>query len=151
VSIKSKDYLLVALQFLLFTLYFWSPCKITIYQGNDLSLIALVLIIIGVIIMLLAVYALRKSISPFPSPRKNAVLIQHGIFKFIRHPIYTSILLTTIGWAFYSNSLFRIFIFVMLIILFEIKSNFEEDLLIKRFTKYANYIKITGKYLPKIN
>jgi protein-S-isoprenylcysteine O-methyltransferase Ste14 len=151
VSIKSKDYLLVALQLLLFTLYFWSPCKITIYQGNDLSLIALVLVIIGVIIMLLAVYALRKSISPFPSPRKNAVLIQHGIFKFIRHPIYTSILLTTLGWAFYSNSLFRIFIFAMLIILFEIKSNFEEDLLIKRFTKYANYIKITGKYLPKIN
>jgi protein-S-isoprenylcysteine O-methyltransferase Ste14 len=151
VSIQRKDLFLVAVQFLLFTLYLWNPLEITIYQGNYLNAIALVFVIIGVIIMLLAVYTLRKSISPFPSPRKNAVLIQSGIFKFIRHPIYTSILLTTLGWAFYSNSLFRIFIFASLMILFEIKSNFEESLLIKRFTTYTHYKKITGKYLPKIN
>ena len=150
-SIQRKDLFLVAVQFLLFTLYLWNPLRITIYQGNYLNSIALVFVLIGVIIMLLAVYALRKSISPFPSPRKNAVLIQSGIFKFIRHPIYTSILLTTLGWAFYSNSLFRNFIFALLMILFEIKSNFEESLLIKRFTTYTNYKKITGKYLPKIN
>jgi protein-S-isoprenylcysteine O-methyltransferase Ste14 len=151
VSIKSKDYLLVSVQFLLFTLYLWNPVSAKVYNGNYLDFIAASAVLLGILIMLFAIYGLRKSISPFPSPRKDAVLIQVGIYKFVRHPIYTSILLCTFGWAIYSNSMFRMIIFVALILLFEIKSNFEETLLTKRFKDYINYKKVTGKYLPKIN
>lgn len=150
-SIKSKDYLLVSVQFLLFTLYLWNPVSAKVYNGNYLDFIAASAVLLGILIMLFAIYGLRKSISPFPSPRKDAVLIQVGIYKFVRHPIYTSILLCTFGWAIYSNSMFRMIIFVALILLFEIKSNFEETLLTKRFKDYINYKKVTGKYLPKIN
>jgi len=151
VSIKSKDYFLVTVQLLLFTIYLWNPVIATVYNGNYLDFIAVSVVFLGILIMLFAIYGLRKSISPFPSPRKDAVLIQVGIYKFIRHPIYTSILLCTFGWAIYSNSMFRMIVFVSLILLFEIKSNFEETLLIKRFKDYINYKKITGKYFPKIN
>lgn len=150
-SIKSKDYLLVTVQFLLFTIYLWNPVFATIYNGNYLDFVAVSVVFLGILILLFAIYGLRKSISPFPSPRKDAVLIQVGIYKFIRHPIYTSILLCTFGWAIYSNSMFRMIIFVALILLFEIKSNFEEILLVQRFKDYMNYKKITGKYFPKIN
>ncbi len=150
-SNKSKDYWLVTAQFLLFTLYLWNPIKVTLHDQKNLDLLALIAVALGFVIMLLAIYALRKSISPFPSPRKNAILIQVGIYRFVRHPIYTSILLTTLGWAVYSNSLFRIFIFAALFILFEIKSNFEEKLLTQKFSNYTPYKKITGKYLPLIN
>jgi protein-S-isoprenylcysteine O-methyltransferase Ste14 len=142
---------MVTIQFLLFVIYLYNPFKKTIYQGNHLNFTALIVFFIGLLVMLFSILALRKSISPFPSPKKNADLIQHGIYHYVRHPIYTSILLVTFGWAIYTNSLFRIFIFILFIFLFEIKSNYEEKLLINKFYDYQNYKKITGKYFPKIN
>lgn len=149
-SNKSKDYLLVSIQFLLFAIYLWNPLKNNIFKDNFLNTFAIITFLIGVVVMLMAVYALRNSISPFPSPRENATLISAGIYHYVRHPIYTSILLTSAGWAIYSNSLFRAVVVLALFILFEIKSNFEEHLLIHRFKDYINYKKITGKYFPKI-
>lgn len=143
--------MLVAIQFILFVIYFWNPLAIRLYKGNSLKFIALIISLMGVIILFLALYALRKSLSPFPSPKRNADLVINGIYKFARHPIYTSILFLTFGWAFYSNSLFRILVFFLFIILFEIKSNYEEKLLINKFNTYQQYMKITGKYFPKIN
>lgn len=136
-------------QFLLFILYLYNPYKST-FSGDYLNDIGLVAFVLGLVIMSMAIYGLRKSLSPFPSPRKNAVLIQHGIFKYIRHPIYTSLLLCTFGWALYSNSIFRMIIFTALALLFQIKSNFEESLLMNRFKDYHQYKKITGKFFPKM-
>lgn len=136
-------------QFLLFILYLYNPYK-SAFSGDYLNDIGLVAFVLGLVILSMAIYGLRKSLSPFPSPRKNAVLIQHGIFKYIRHPIYTSLLLCTFGWPLYSNSIFRMIIFTALALLFQIKSNFEESLLMNRFKDYQQYKKITGKFFPKI-
>lgn len=137
------------MQLVLFTLYIWNPVKTRIQENMIIKYAALSLVIIGLIILILSVYALRKSISPFPSPKVNAKLIKNGVYKFIRHPIYSAILSATFGWACFSNSLFRILIFACLFLLFEIKSSFEEQLLIKKFPEYINYKKQTGKYVPK--
>ena len=150
-TIKTKDYLLVTVQFLLFILYLINPLDIYISTPIYLHYLALLTAAIGLIVLLLSIYALQKSISPFPSPKKNAILIDSGVYKYIRHPIYTAILLSTFGWAIYSGSLFRIIVFITLFLLFEIKSTFEEKLLIAKYPNYLNYKKTTGKYFPKIN
>jgi protein-S-isoprenylcysteine O-methyltransferase Ste14 len=147
---SSKEYILVMMQLLLFTLYIWNPLQTSMHQNSIINYVALFLVIIGLITIASAIYALRMSISAFPSPTSNAKLINTGVFKLVRHPIYSSILISSFGWALYSNSLFRILIFVALFLLFEIKSNFEEQLLIKKFPNYHAYKKNTGKYFPKL-
>jgi protein-S-isoprenylcysteine O-methyltransferase Ste14 len=151
VSIKTKDYLLVAVQFILFVLYLYNPFYKVFTLTSVIKYVALFLVFIGIVILILSVFALRKSLSPFPSPVKNGSLINSGVYQFVRHPIYTSILISTAGWALYTGSLFRIFIFIALFLLFEIKSNFEEKLLMKKYDNYLKYKKTTGKYFPKIN
>jgi protein-S-isoprenylcysteine O-methyltransferase Ste14 len=148
--VKAKDIIFVTCQLLLFILFLLNPKKIELHQSKFVIYVALVQFFFGLVILFWAVYELRKSISPFPSPKSNAQLIQTGVFKFIRHPIYTSIFLLTFGWALFSNSLFRFIIFVALVLLFELKSRYEEQLLIQKFPDYINYKKNTGKYFPKI-
>jgi protein-S-isoprenylcysteine O-methyltransferase Ste14 len=120
------------------------------HQSKVIAYPAMVLVAIGLVMLLLAGNALRKNLSPYPSPRSNAKLIQTGIYKYLRHPIYTAILFATLGWALYSNSTFRFIIFVAIMILFEFKSRYEEQLLIQKFPNYLIYKTHTGKYFPKI-
>lgn len=149
-SNKTKDVLFVTCQLLLFALYFWNPLSLVMHQSKVIAYPAMVLVAIGLVMLLLAGNALRKNLSPYPSPRSNAKLIQTGIYKYLRHPIYTAILFATLGWALYSNSTFRFIIFVAIMILFEFKSRYEEQLLIQKFPNYLIYKTHTGKYFPKI-
>lgn len=137
-------------QFLLFAIYYWNPLIQSMKLNSVFNLLGLVLTLFGMLILILATYTLRKSISPFPSPRQNARLINTGVFKLIRHPIYSSFLLITLGWALYTNSLSRIIIFVSLCVLFHYKSKYEEEMLLLKFPNYLNYKKLTGKFIPKI-
>jgi len=89
--------------------------------------------------------------SPFPSPRSNSSLISHGIYKYVRHPVYSGIIVALFAYALFSFSAFRLFITASLIILFYFKTNLEEKLLKERFTDYEDYMKRTGRFFPKRN
>ena len=97
----------------------------------------------GGIPVIMALIALNENISPFPSPKESAVLVQHGIFKYVRHPIYTGILISCYGFAFYKANLFQIIIATLLLLLFIYKAGYEERLLEKKFKDYSVYKKKT--------
>ncbi|MEO6232587.1 MAG: isoprenylcysteine carboxylmethyltransferase family protein [Ferruginibacter sp.] len=105
--------------------------------------------IVGLIIIITALLSLNKNISPFPSPRQQAVLITSGPFKLIRHPIYTGILMFTCGVGLYTENITRLIIFLLLLLLFNLKARYEEILLVKKFPAYTDYKKHTGMFLPK--
>jgi len=99
----------------------------------------------------LAFISLNRNLSPFPTPKVNSKLVQNGIYQLVRHPIYTGIILTTFGWAIYSQSSTRLVTFVLIYILFHFKSNYEEKQLAKKFELYNTYKKNTGKFFPNFN
>ena len=148
--IHPKDKVLVSIQFVLFVCYTidfdWS-----LGFSLFLKLIGLSFAIIGLVISLLAVLQLNKNLSPFPTPKENAVLLENGLYKFVRHPIYSGLLLLFCGYGIYVDSIYKLLISSLLLVLFYFKTNYEESLLEKKFSDYSKYKLKVNRFFPKIN
>lgn len=118
---------------------------------QSFPIVGLVMVIFGVLVSLIAIWQLRHSISPFPSPKAAARLIAGGVFRWIRHPIYTGILFVTFGYAIYSGSVWKGLLAIALLILFQFKARYEERLLLSKFVPYEAYMAKTGRFLPKLS
>lgn len=145
-----KDIFFVGIQFILFAAYLFRIPKIDFAVSSWLQLAGIIFSVAGIVISLASVVALNKNLSAFPTPKKDAELIQSGIYKYIRHPIYSGILFLTFGYAIYSENTLRLLIFFALLILFRFKAAYEERLLLNKFSNYDNYKKTTGMFLPRV-
>jgi len=145
-----KDYILVLLQavlFVLFLFYFnWLDVKLPEWIQN----VALGFSGVGLVITIVALLQLNKNLSPFPTPKSNSALIKNGLYKYIRHPIYTGLLLMFFGYAVYSESFYRLVVASLLLILFHIKSRYEEQKLKEHFVEYEAYQTNSGRFFPKL-
>lgn len=104
----------------------------------------------GIVIAVLAALQLHKNLSPFPTPKKTAILQQHGVFKWVRHPIYTGLFLFFWGYGWYQSSLYKVVFSLILLGLFYFKSQYEERQLQKKFPEYTVYQAKTKKFFPKL-
>lgn len=143
-----KDIFLVSIQFALFIVYCFRISSIDFKFNLWMQIIGLFFSISGIIIIGTAIITLNKNLSPFPTPKATAQLIQYGIYKYIRHPIYTGILSFTLGYGFYTDNSLRIIVGIALAILFKFKATYEEHLLQQKFSTYSNYQKSSGMFLP---
>jgi protein-S-isoprenylcysteine O-methyltransferase Ste14 len=93
--------------------------------------------------------SLGNNITHTVAIREKHSLVQHGPYRYIRHPLYAFGYLAFLGFSLASGSLF---IFVMLLGVFVVldrRADLEEARLIERFgSEYINYMKVTGRYLP---
>jgi protein-S-isoprenylcysteine O-methyltransferase Ste14 len=146
-TIKKKDYLFVTIQFILFFCFIfdlnWSMKLSLVIQK-----VGLWFSILGGLIIILALLQLNKSLSPFPTPKNNTTLLQNGLYKYIRHPIYTGIIIFFTGYSVYQNSFYKLVISLLLIILFHFKSKYEEQRLEQKFPNYKLYKSKTRKFFP---
>jgi len=95
------EIILVFLQFFIISLHFFQwefiPQK-QIIQVSTLSyLVGVLIIIIALIIFLVAIKDLGRNLSPFPRPINNSNLVTKGIYRFMRHPMYYSLIFISIG------------------------------------------------------
>lgn len=146
-----KDFLFVGIQLVLFVLYVLEFKLLTINLHDIICSIGLVVSIVGVFVVIIALLQLKTNLSPFPSPKSNATLIKTGLYKFIRHPIYTGIILATFGFAIYMESSYKIIISLGLYLLFYFKSKYEEDRLSNTFPDYKSYKKGAARFFPRFN
>lgn len=144
-----KDIICVVTQFFLFALYFIDWNFYSYQLPTWLSYIAIFFVVIGLLIVLLGILSLNVNFSPFPTPKSNASLISHGIYKYIRHPVYSGIIIALLAYAFFSSSVFRVLVTASLMVVFYFKTNLEEKLLRERFVDYQDYMKRTGRFFPK--
>lgn len=145
-KIKKKDILLVTIQFILLVV-FYIPFIPTIFQVPvAVTYMGAVISIFGFLVILLAIIQLNKNLTPFPTPKQEGVLINSGLYKYVRHPIYSGIFIAAIGMAFYNSSYWQLTISLILLILFYYKSNYEESLLIEKFKDYEAYKKNTRRF-----
>jgi protein-S-isoprenylcysteine O-methyltransferase Ste14 len=145
-KIKTKDFLLVTIQFILLTI-FYIPLFSNVFQTPLIVKYAGVIVsILGFLIIVLAILQLNKNLTPFPTPKENGVLINTGLYKYVRHPIYSGIFLAAIGIAIYTGSYWQLAISFILLILFYYKSKYEESLLIEKYNEYENYKKGTRRF-----
>lgn len=149
-SIPLKDILYVGLQLVLFVLFFIPGSRSTVPTENFLKYCSIIVVFEGFIILLLAMLQLNKNLTPFPSPKADSTLIQEGLYRYVRHPIYSGILLIASGMSLYDLSVWRGGVTLMLGILFYFKSRYEEVLLQRRFGAYREYQMKTGRFFPML-
>ncbi len=146
---SKEDILFVAAQFLLFAAYLFEIPEWRLDYPDDAAWVTLLLAGLGIVVIIIAMFQLNKNLSPFPTPPKNSELVVTGLFNYVRHPIYSGILMTTFFLAIYLNSGYKLMITVLLAILFYYKSEFEEKQLEKKFPGYKNYKASTGRFYPR--
>jgi len=144
-----RDWVYVILQFFLFATYLFDLDFIQLSLPEIFKFIMYPIMILGVFIIVISFFQLGSNLSPFPSPLKHSTLITSGLFKFMRHPIYTGILLIVFSIAIYKASEYKFLISVLLLILFHFKTKYEESKLLSKFPNYKEYRQVTGKFFPK--
>jgi len=96
------------------------------------------------------VIVLGKNRTPFPEPRVGSVLVQRGIYARVRHPLYTSVMLASLGWALIWQSVASLVAALALIPFFRAKARREEQGLCRTFTSYAEYARRVPRFVPRL-
>ena len=93
---------------------------------------------------------LGRSLTPMPRPRRDALLVEHGIYTRVRHPIYAGLILGGLGWSAVTRSLPAAGVTLLLAIYLDLKSRREEAWLSDRYPGYDAYRQRTRRFVPRI-
>ncbi|WP_439558361.1 methyltransferase family protein [Dyadobacter sp.] len=145
---KTKDILFVAAQLVLFGLYAIAPSIILFPVNRALKFAGILTSTSGVVIILVSIFQIRRSLTPFPSPVKSGKLITTGLYGYIRHPIYSGIILAAAGYGVQAGDISKIAITLLLILLFYFKSQYEEKMLMAFYNDYKQYRSHTYRFFP---
>jgi len=82
---------------------------------------------------------------------ENHSLVNHGIYKVVRHPLYASIMLMLFGGSIaYRNWLSAALTAFVFIPFMYYRAKQEEALLLEEFKEYEEYKRTTGMFFPKL-
>jgi protein-S-isoprenylcysteine O-methyltransferase Ste14 len=113
-------------------------------------IIGLGLFLPGTALVLIGLINLGRNLSPLPHPKEDAQMVETGAYKFVRHPIYSGIIMGAIGYALFTASLLTLILALTLFIFFDLKSRREEKYLARKFSGYASYQQRVKKLIPFI-
>jgi len=109
-----------------------------------------VLLVASAVVGIAGVVHLGRNRTPFPSPRAGSILIQHGIYAWCRHPLYTSVLLAGVAWTLLWQSSWTLAVAVVQFPFFLAKSRVEEHRLRQVFPEYETYARRVKRFLPGV-
>jgi protein-S-isoprenylcysteine O-methyltransferase Ste14 len=113
------------------------------------NIAGLTLFVVGLMIALVAQFALRRFYSGTLVTREDHQLITHGIYRFARHPIYLGVLIAIMGLPMIAPSLYGFLILSLLIPIFLNRIRMEEELLTEEFgDAYRAYKETTRILIP---
>jgi protein-S-isoprenylcysteine O-methyltransferase Ste14 len=89
-----------------------------------------------------------RRVSVRPELKPDAKLVTSGPYRFVRHPMYTALLLFTGGLTFSPFAAWKCIAWCILVGVLLAKSKVEERHLNRRFTKYEEYSRRTKRLIP---
>jgi len=140
-----KEYgtLLVACQFVLLALLTATT------RWQEFHLLALPFFIASLLLSGWAVKVMRLGhFNIRPTIKSGAVLVTHGPYRYIRHPMYASLLLAGVGLLLISCDGPRLAAFFALWLILYLKLRIEEKQLRDHFPDYAHYQKRSRMFFP---
>lgn len=136
---------LVSLQFVFIGLIVW-PFAAQRYNTLFWSLIAA-----GIA---LGIYTLRhnrlENFNIRPEPKATAQLITSGPYHFIRHPMYSALLLAAAAFVAAECTWLKLGLWSALALVLFAKATIEERLMSEKFQQYQTYRERTKRFVPNI-
>jgi protein-S-isoprenylcysteine O-methyltransferase Ste14 len=105
---------------------------------------------VGGLMGLAGVFSLGSNLTAVPHPKDDAELVVSGAYQFVRHPIYSGIILAATSYAFVVNGTLTFLYVLILFLFFDIKSRREEKWLAHKFPAYPAYQQRVRKLIPFI-
>jgi protein-S-isoprenylcysteine O-methyltransferase Ste14 len=112
--------------------------------------LGLALIVVGIGLVAAGAGQLGEGATPLPRPRQGAALVERGLYRHVRHPIYAGVLLSALGWALLMASLVALVLVGLLAGLLDLKSRREEAWLIDHDPAYEAYRRRTRRFIPRL-
>jgi len=107
-----------------------------------------VLVIAGFVVMIVASLGLGRGLTATPVPNARGELITRGLYRYVRHPIYTGVLSIVVGLTLRSGNVVTLAVAVVTVVFFDRKARWEEAQLRERYPDYADYASHTPRFVP---
>ncbi len=118
---------------------------------SPMNVVGALIFIIGLVITVNAQMTLKRNYSSMLRIREGHQLITHGIYKYVRHPVYTGTLLRFFAIPIYATSFLGFLFALGGIPLVIYRIGVEEQMLIEEFSdEYLEYTKATRKLFPYV-
>ena len=109
------------------------------------------LLVLGLLVFGWAVVSLgRSNFTIMPDPRAGNSLSQAGIYRFLRHPMYTAVLLCGAAVSFGAPSIWRWVALGMCFVVLLVKVRYEEGLLTAKHPDYQERMKGVARLVPGV-
>lgn len=102
------------------------------------------------VVGLWAIARLGRGLTPSPLPNGAVELVTRGPYRWIRHPIYTAVVIGMGGVALHSRTPAPILMAVVLAVFLAFKARWEERHLRETFDGYEGYGARTGRFVPGV-
>jgi protein-S-isoprenylcysteine O-methyltransferase Ste14 len=145
---RRTAWLMVLAQFVLLGLIVGLPDRHDWVLPVAVTRACIVAAVIGVVPMVIAALALGRGLTAAPLPNEHTQLRTTGLYRHVRHPIYTGLLLFAIACSVRSSSTRVAATCMLLIVLINVKARWEERRLTQRFADYAAYAAHTPRFIP---
>ena len=115
-------------------------------------LVGPVAMLAGIAISVKAAFDLgRKNISIWPAPTPDGELVVEGLYSYVRHPIYSGVILSSLRWSSATGSLERFALTIALAFFLAKKIEVEEKFLREKYSFYDDYMEdVPNRLFPRI-
>ena len=107
-----------------------------------------VIVVLSLAWMVSSQIQLGRSYSSFTRPRPPAVFVSRGVYRFVRHPIYTGLLSAGLAFVVSSPTGIVATTYLALVLVTNARAGIEEQMLSDRYPEYTEYRTHTKRYIP---
>jgi protein-S-isoprenylcysteine O-methyltransferase Ste14 len=120
------------------------------WRDGITTIVGFVLFGVGGCFGIAGVRALGRNRTASPQPLADSTLVQHGVYGVVRHPLYSSLMFVSVGWAMIWGSSAALMAAGALTLLLHAKARREERWLRERYPEYRDYERRMKRYVPGV-
>ena len=105
---------------------------------------------LGLILCGLGALRLGSSLTPTPVPAARGELATTGAYAYVRHPIYSGLLVAVVGLTARSGSWLTLLTAAATVAFFHAKARWEEARLRRKYAAYDAYAARTPRFVPRL-
>jgi protein-S-isoprenylcysteine O-methyltransferase Ste14 len=132
----------------------WLPASLThrfVPAGPGPAFFGTALVLAGLVFSVWARWHLGRNWSGIVTVKQGHTLIRSGPYRFVRHPIYTGLLLALAGTALAIGAAYGFIATALIFIGFVVKLEAEEARMRETFpAEYADYCRRTARLIPGV-
>ena len=92
----------------------------------------------------------RTNLTDTVVTRRDATLVTHGPYRYVRHPFYVSFALGVLANSLVAANWFFLLCGATAFVMLAVRTRIEEAKLVERFgDSYRDYMKRTGRFFPR--